>query len=72
MTEQPEITDDDIQKFWDEQRAERDEEPGTYPCHYCGDMLELPDLRACRLGFICYKCESEKTVDPNDPYDFLD
>lgn len=65
--------DEDVQKFWDMQRNERsEEEPCTYQCHYCGDMFALLDLRACRMGLVCYKCESEKTADPNDPHDFID
>jgi hypothetical protein len=62
---------DDVAQFWNDQR-QNDEETCTYPCHYCGDMCKLKDLSACRMGFICYKCEAEKTPDPNDPYDFID
>jgi hypothetical protein len=70
-TDAKNAVDDDIAQFWNEQRQNA-EDPCTYPCHYCGDMCELKNLRACRMGFICYKCESEKMADPNDSFDLLD
>jgi hypothetical protein len=62
---------EELQRYWDNKR-EDDEAPCTYQCHYCGDMCELGDLRGSKMGLICYKCETEKTADPNDPNDFLD